>query len=579
MHLRLAHQGCRFVGAARGMYAAARQSLRGGLAIPGTEPGRPATTRAAAATAGGRRGSSDGRERDSGSASESAGSWGDDWDLDASKGSGGGGGWLSAADESSGRSGGRGGGWRERERGAGGSAGSTGLGGGEWRERRGGGEAWGDRRGSRGDRGRGGRDGGLRERDRGGRGGGWRERDQGGRGGGWRERDQGGRNGGRRERDQGSRDGGWQERDQQGSSARPRGRWEEEGGDRRSYERQQRGSWSQEDRGSRQRGGGGGRGGRGWEEANDDGWESRHEAGSADASSAGSGSSLRDLWVGDVLYGVSPVLAALQAGRRTVHALYLQDGMDLTKRKDKGAIQAAKRKAEELGARVEYASKHDLNMLADNRPHQGVMLDCSPLDFEPMPVLPPAEPVHGPAGARLPVWLCLDEVMDPQNFGAALRCAHFLGVDGVLTCHRNSAPLSAVVSKASAGAMELLPVHSTKSLPQTLADARQQGWQVLGAAAEPGAASAASFVLRQPTVLVMGNEGYGLRNAVRRLCDGMLQIDGGPAGSPGGGLVDSLNVSVATGILLHRLLTAQEAAAAAGGGDDSGPSLLQPETA
>lgn len=62
-----------------------------------------------------------------------------------------------------------------------------------------------------------------------------------------------------------------------------------------------------------------------------------------------------------------------------------------------------------------------------------------------------------------------------------------------------------------------------RSLPQTLADAQKRGWLVLGAAAEPGAASAASFVLQQPAVLVMGNEGYGLRNSVRRLCDSMLQ--------------------------------------------------------
>ncbi|KAL4424564.1 hypothetical protein ABPG77_009148 [Micractinium sp. CCAP 211/92] len=516
--------------------------------MPVPELCRLASTRAAAVGGGRGAGSTGRRDRGSGSSSESVGFWGDDWDVDPSAGgSRGGKGWLSAGDESSGRSGGQDEGWQERERGRGRSGG--------WSERGRGGSA----RSSGGGRGGGGRGGGWQERERGGRGGGWQERERGSQGGDWQERERGGRG------------GGWQERER-GGSARSRGSWEDGGRSRGSYERQQLGSWGQEERRSRQRGG--------WEEA-DDGWEARHEAGAADfspGSGGASGSSLRDLWTGDALYGVSPVLAALQAGRRTVHALYLQDGMDLSKRKDKGAIQAAKRRAEELGARIEYASKHDLNMLSDNRPHQGIMLDCSTLEFEPMPALPPAEAVQGPAGPRLPVWLCLDEVMDPQNFGAALRCAHFLGVDGVLTCHRNSAPLSAAVSKASAGAMELLPVHSTKSLPQTLADAQKRGWLVLGAAAEPGAASAASFVLQQPAVLVMGNEGYGLRNSVRRLCDSMLQIDGGASGGLGGGLVDSLNVSVATGILLHRLLTAQQAAAAGGLGS-TGPALLHPEAA
>lgn len=151
---------------------------------------------------------------------------------------------------------------------------------------------------------------------------------------------------------------------------------------------------------------------------------------------------------------------------------------------------------------------------------QGVVLDCSALEFEALGELP-APPAAGDAGAagRQPVWLCLDEVMDPvrgrgaegwvgqgvqgqraegregrsvepalhvlprrarrarperscipalvpqhpqQNFGAALRSAYYLGVAGVLACHRNSAPLSAAVSKASSGAMELMAVHSCK---------------------------------------------------------------------------------------------------------------------
>ena len=82
-------------------------------------------------------------------------------------------------------------------------------------------------------------------------------------------------------------------------------------------------------------------------------------------------------------------------------------------------------------------------------------------DLRPWPdaAAAPAPPAPAPAP---PLWLCLDEVADPQNFGAALRCAHFLGAAGVLTCHRNSAPLSGVVSKASAGAMELMSVHSCR---------------------------------------------------------------------------------------------------------------------
>jgi 21S rRNA (GM2251-2'-O)-methyltransferase len=283
------------------------------------------------------------------------------------------------------------------------------------------------------------------------------------------------------------------------------------------------------------------------------------------------------LWQADVVFGVSPVLAALEAGRRTIHTLYVQEGVDESKRKDKGAVASAMEKAKQLGAVVKTASKHDLNMVSDNRPHQGLILDATALDFEHLDAMPAATDVWDSSdeseSKQPPVWLCLDEVVDPQNFGAALRSAFFLGATGVLTCKRNSAPLSPVVSKASAGALELMPVHSCRNLPQTLADAKLKGWTVLGAAAQSDAISCATYKLQGPTILVMGNEGYGLRTTVRQQCDAMLRIDGAGGGSGTSvaamglgigvgeermkmltGLVDSLNVSVATGILMHQLL-------------------------
>ena len=126
---------------------------------------------------------------------------------------------------------------------------------------------------------------------------------------------------------------------------------------------------------------------------------------------------MKDLWIGDVVYGVSPVMAALEAGRRTIHTLYVQEGVEASKRKDKGAVSSAMERAKELGASVRTASKHDLNMLSENRPHQGMVLDASELEFEGMDVMPEAEVVWGEdargKGVMPPVWLCLDEVVDP----------------------------------------------------------------------------------------------------------------------------------------------------------------------
>jgi len=182
--------------------------------------------------------------------------------------------------------------------------------------------------------------------------------------------------------------------------------------------------------------------------------------------------------------------------------------------------------------------------------------------------------------------LVLDEVVDPQNFGALLRSAYFLGgtgIDskiGVMVCAKNSAPPSPVVSAASAGALELCQVYSTSNLPRTLNAAKDDGWRVIGAAAyaptgmidgETGEPPLCRDLYdiehgsKQPTLLVLGSEGHGLRNLVAKACTEFVRIPGydsettsissnhfDTTDSRAG--VDSLNVSVTGGIMLWHLL-------------------------
>ena len=164
------------------------------------------------------------------------------------------------------------------------------------------------------------------------------------------------------------------------------------------------------------------------------------------------------------------------------------------------------------------------------RPHNGVVLDASPLTPTPADSLPAWDGVGAP-----PLWLALDEVVDPQNFGAVLRSAHFLGIDGVVVCAKNSAPLSPAVSKASSGAMETETVYSAGAMHRFLARCADEGWDVLGAAAESDAVDVTDVAVERPTVLVMGNEGRGLRTNVRRACSKMVKVEGAPGGSQGGG--------------------------------------------
>ena len=150
-----------------------------------------------------------------------------------------------------------------------------------------------------------------------------------------------------------------------------------------------------------------------------------------------------------------------------------------------------------------------------------------------------------------------------ERAAAGRRVLAVLGASGVVVSEKNSAPLSPAVSKASAGAMELMQVHSTRNMVKFLESARESGWQVVGAALEesvtPGELDAEA-----PTLLVLGSEGRGLRTSVLRACDTLVRIPRAAhaAAAPGAGgcdntaYLDSLNVGVAGGVLLYALLAA-----------------------
>ena len=304
----------------------------------------------------------------------------------------------------------------------------------------------------------------------------------------------------------------------------------------------------------------------------------------------------------DFLYGLAPVFAALSARRRAhFYELFLLDRLAVSvehqeqqypvpRRETKKAVEEQiLLAANQQGVKIQRVDKGTLNTLCGNRPHQGFVLECSALEpvpmvsaeaFEPRPrVYSPTNENHEP---RHPCWLALDEVWDPQNLGALLRSAYFFGCDGVMVSRKNSAGLTATVSKASSGAMEFMQVHAVSNMPRFLEQAhRIHGWRVLGTAlptsgmvlqtrehlsdggGAPRHAQAsrpvtpcAELALHTPTILVLGNEGHGLRTNVERACTAFAFIERGLVAAEDAALaaVDSLNVSVAGAILLHRLL-------------------------
>lgn len=245
---------------------------------------------------------------------------------------------------------------------------------------------------------------------------------------------------------------------------------------------------------------------------------------------------------GDHLYGISPVRLALTAMKRNISELLVQEGMDLAEKKDEKTVREIFSAAQSNGIPVTHLSKHDLNMLCDNRPHQGFILRAKPLEFSVIEELSPT--------SEFQCVLALDEVWDPQNFGALLRTAHFLACDRVVVCAKNSAPLSPTVSKASSGAMELMDIGSTSNMMRFLDRSRANGWQVVGTSLSDKSIDILDAKFDQPTILVLGNEGFGMRTNIVNRCDVLVKIMGGTESS----LIDSLNVSVTGGILLHRIL-------------------------
>lgn len=249
----------------------------------------------------------------------------------------------------------------------------------------------------------------------------------------------------------------------------------------------------------------------------------------------------------EIVFGIAPCLLALTQGRRKAHKLFVKDG----EASHRASVLKVCEEAHRRGVQVHRVSKKDLDKMSSGRVHQGVCLQASPLGY----LSEDRDSV--PKRKDTPLWLVLERVQDPMNLGAILRSAYFLGVDRVVSSLRHSCPLSPVVSKASSGVMEVIGVYGCENLGGMLKSKAAQGWQVVGtvgAEAEETqipVTKCSDFQMTKPTLLLIGGEGEGLSQELLSLCQTMLTIPAGRELIPS---IESLNVSVATGILLHSLL-------------------------
>jgi 23S rRNA (guanosine2251-2'-O)-methyltransferase len=226
-----------------------------------------------------------------------------------------------------------------------------------------------------------------------------------------------------------------------------------------------------------------------------------------------------------IVAGIHPVREALRAGRSI-------DRVVIARGASGERLQEIIEQARERSIAVRFEPREALDRASNNAVHQGVIAFTAAHVY--------ADLDQAIRGAQL--LILLDGVEDPHNLGAIVRTAQAAGASAVLVPDRRAAPLTETVAKASAGAIEHLPVVRVGNVSQALQDLKKRGFWIYGLD-ERGAQLYSETDYARPTVFVLGGEGRGLHELVKKHCDLLVRI-------PMGGAIASLNVSVAAGVVL-----------------------------
>lgn len=232
--------------------------------------------------------------------------------------------------------------------------------------------------------------------------------------------------------------------------------------------------------------------------------------------------------------GRNAVLEAFRSGR-CVDKLFILDGCQ------DGPVRTIAREARKKDTIINYVSKERLDQLSETRAHQGVIAQVAAYEyFTVEEILEKAEEKGEP-----PFLVLLDNVEDPHNLGAIIRTANLAGAHGVIIPKRRSVGLTSTVAKTSAGALNYTPVAKVTNLVRTIEELKEKGiWFVC---ADMGGESMYRLNLTGPIGMIVGNEGEGVSRLVREACDFTASI-------PMKGDIDSLNASVAAGVLAYEIV-------------------------
>ncbi|HSE22141.1 MAG TPA: 23S rRNA (guanosine(2251)-2'-O)-methyltransferase RlmB [Pyrinomonadaceae bacterium] len=238
----------------------------------------------------------------------------------------------------------------------------------------------------------------------------------------------------------------------------------------------------------------------------------------------------------NTIYGVNPVLEALRARTRAIESITILDSARTERFKDLFQLARDNRILIHRVSRVVFDQK-----LGEAR-HQGVMAQIAAARYKD------ADDLLEELAARVdtpdpPLVIGLDGIEDPRNMGSILRTAECAGVHGVFIPERRAVGLTEVVAKAAAGALEYVPVARVTNLVRLIEQLKERNIWVVGASGD-AKQTYTEWNWTIPTAVILGNEGHGLHRLVGKNCDTLVSI-------PVRGKVQSLNVSVAAGVLLY----------------------------
>ena len=232
--------------------------------------------------------------------------------------------------------------------------------------------------------------------------------------------------------------------------------------------------------------------------------------------------------------GRNAVLEAFRSGK-CVDKLFILDGCQ------DGPVRTIAREARKTDTIINYVSKERLDQLSETRAHQGVIAQVAAYEYSTVDEILARAEEKGEA----PFLILLDNVEDPHNLGAIIRTANLAGAHGVIIPKRRAVGLTSTVAKTSAGAINYTPVAKVTNIVRMIEELKEKGiWFVC---ADMGGEIMYDLDLTGPMGLVIGNEGEGVSRLVREACDFTASI-------PMKGDIDSLNASVAAGVLAYEIV-------------------------